>query len=107
MEYRPNPGDAVRLVNTDIPRLEGQRGEVLEVTEWGAHVGTPAAATGRFRAHHTEMAPYDPPPAKPKAPPAKQAGYTGDLCDQCGGARMKRNGACLLCEDCGSSSGCS
>jgi hypothetical protein len=107
MEYRPKAGDAVQLVNTDIPRLEGRRGEVVEVTEWGAHVQCAAAATGRFRAHHSEMAPYDPPPHPKPKPSVREAGYTGDYCDTCGGSRMKRNGACLLCDDCGSTSGCS
>lgn len=38
---------------------------------------------------------------------ARAQGYTGDTCTQCHGTRMRRNGSCLLCEDCGSSSGCS
>jgi len=35
------------------------------------------------------------------------SGYTGDVCDTCQGMRMRRNGVCLLCEDCGATSGCS
>lgn len=38
---------------------------------------------------------------------ARDAGFTGDVCGSCGGSRMRRNGACLLCEDCQTSSGCS
>lgn len=38
---------------------------------------------------------------------ARQQGYSGSLCDNCGSARMKRNGACEVCEDCGTSGGCS
>ncbi|MBS3176503.1 adenosylcobalamin-dependent ribonucleoside-diphosphate reductase [Candidatus Woesearchaeota archaeon] len=38
---------------------------------------------------------------------AKSKGYTGEQCLQCGSMRVKRNGACSLCEDCGTSSGCS
>jgi hypothetical protein len=106
-QYQPRAGDAVQLVNTDIPRLEGQRGEVLEVTEWGAHVETAAAATGRFRAHHSEMAPYDPPPALKPKPSVREAGYSGEICPVCNGCRMRRNGSCQLCEDCGSTTGCS
>jgi ribonucleoside-diphosphate reductase alpha chain len=34
-------------------------------------------------------------------------GYTGEQCAQCGSARVKRNGSCTVCEDCGSTSGCS
>lgn len=101
-------GDAVQLVNTDNPRLEGTRAEILELTDWGAHVQAPAAATGRYRAHTTEMVPYDPPVTKPQPTlAAKQMGYTGDICDNCRGCRMVRNGSCAKCEDCGSTSGCS
>jgi hypothetical protein len=38
---------------------------------------------------------------------AKQQGYEGDPCTTCGGMKVRRNGACLLCEECQTSSGCS
>jgi ribonucleoside-diphosphate reductase alpha chain len=38
---------------------------------------------------------------------AKAQGYTGEMCMSCGSSRVKRNGACTVCEDCGSTSGCS
>lgn len=34
-------------------------------------------------------------------------GYTGDACDQCGNMMMVRNGACLKCTVCGTTTGCS
>lgn len=34
-------------------------------------------------------------------------GYTGDICAECGQATMVRNGTCLKCMSCGSTSGCS
>jgi len=37
----------------------------------------------------------------------KSMGYTGDTCGGCGSMKVKRNGACTLCDDCGSTSGCS
>jgi ribonucleoside-diphosphate reductase alpha chain len=37
---------------------------------------------------------------------AKAQGYTGEMCS-CGSSRVKRNGACTVCEDCGTTSGCS
>ena len=36
---------------------------------------------------------------------ARTAGYTGDVCGQCGSSRMTRSGVCLKCEDCGDTSG--
>ena len=38
---------------------------------------------------------------------ARAQGYTGDQCSQCGSMRLKRNGSCSVCEDCGATTGCS
>jgi len=38
---------------------------------------------------------------------ARQQGYTGDQCDNCSGVRMKVSGHCTVCEDCGTTTGCS
>ena len=38
---------------------------------------------------------------------ARLKGYEGDMCGECGQFTMVRNGTCLKCETCGSTSGCS
>ncbi|WP_411822685.1 vitamin B12-dependent ribonucleotide reductase [Leptospira sp. 'Mane'] len=38
---------------------------------------------------------------------ARIKGYTGDSCTECGSFQMVRNGACLKCISCGSTTGCS
>jgi len=38
---------------------------------------------------------------------AKEKGYTGDICPECGSMTMVRNGTCLKCTTCGSTTGCS
>ena len=38
---------------------------------------------------------------------AREAGFTGDICDDCGGSQMVRNGTCLKCNGCGATTGCS
>lgn len=38
---------------------------------------------------------------------AKIKGYVGDACAECGNFTMLRNGTCLKCDSCGSTSGCS
>jgi len=38
---------------------------------------------------------------------ARLKGYTGEACTECGSFTMVRNGTCLKCETCGSTSGCS
>ncbi|MBR9701208.1 adenosylcobalamin-dependent ribonucleoside-diphosphate reductase [Candidatus Woesearchaeota archaeon] len=38
---------------------------------------------------------------------AKDQGFTGEECSECGSLKMKQNGTCNLCLDCGSTTGCS
>ncbi|MBX6320438.1 MAG: vitamin B12-dependent ribonucleotide reductase [Rhodospirillaceae bacterium] len=38
---------------------------------------------------------------------ARLKGYEGDACDECGNFTLVRNGTCLKCATCGSTSGCS
>lgn len=38
---------------------------------------------------------------------ARQAGYTGDQCSNCNSMRMRIAGHCMVCEDCGTTTGCS
>jgi ribonucleoside-diphosphate reductase alpha chain len=49
------------------------------------------------------------PLAKPKesARSARIKGYEGDPCPVCGHLTLVRNGTCLKCETCGSTTGCS
>jgi ribonucleoside-diphosphate reductase alpha chain len=44
---------------------------------------------------------------KDKRELAKIQGYTGDSCSECGSFQMVRNGSCLKCNSCGSTTGCS
>jgi len=37
---------------------------------------------------------------------AKREGFSGSMCAGCGSVRMKRNGSCEVCLDCGETSGC-
>lgn len=38
---------------------------------------------------------------------AAASGYTGDHCANCQGMRVKVDGHCSVCEDCGTTTGCS
>ena len=38
---------------------------------------------------------------------AKMKGYEGDPCGECGNFTLVRNGTCMKCNTCGSTSGCS
>ncbi len=46
-------------------------------------------------------------PMTEKIKKARSMGFTGDMCSNCGGMNMKRNGSCLVCTDCGTTTGCS
>lgn len=117
-------GEKVRLRTPDNPRLDGAAAVVVRPEPWGAHVATEAAATGRFRALFSEMellvvnagavttrsvaaGGQRADSLGAAAAAAKDHGYTGDFCDVCGSSKMRRNGSCLLCEGCGTTSGCS
>jgi ribonucleoside-diphosphate reductase alpha chain len=38
---------------------------------------------------------------------ARVQGYTGEQCENCGSMRVKQNGTCKVCDDCGMTTGCS
>ena len=38
---------------------------------------------------------------------ARAMGFTGDICTNCNGSQMVRNGTCLKCNECGETTGCS
>lgn len=38
---------------------------------------------------------------------ARRMGYSGDVCRACGSLRVRANGTCLVCDSCGTTTGCS
>ncbi len=48
-----------------------------------------------------------PPDSQETRAEAKTKGYTGEMCSSCGSMRVKRSGSCGVCEDCGTTTGCS
>lgn len=47
------------------------------------------------------------PQPKPMRKIAKEQGFEGDPCTTCGALQVVRNGSCLLCRACGTTTGCS
>jgi hypothetical protein len=99
-------GDTVRIVTPDNPRLHGAQAVVASVEEWGCHLKTRAAATGRFRAHWTEMEFEEDRPLREVSGKVKKAETTGNCCPGCGGWQLVRTGSCVTCQDCGHNEGC-
>lgn len=62
--------------------------------------GAPAGSTGPGSAPHVDA-------ATKTIRAARQKGYEGDPCPVCGNLTLVRNGTCLKCETCGSTTGCS
>src|SRR5436305_3236985 len=84
------------------------RGEVLKaanpvgdiVTALGANLMERATAASEKAGKARDMA------AK-RAAEARMKGYEGDACGSCGNFTLVRNGTCMKCNTCGSTSGCS
>jgi ribonucleoside-diphosphate reductase alpha chain len=79
------------------------RASVLEAAE--ANAGNPVGtvmATLETRMASTKRDVY----AK-RAAEARMKGYEGDACGSCGNFTLVRNGTCMKCNTCGSTSGCS
>ena len=90
--------------------LKVKPGDMVSERKWLIAVDT---ATWALELLLDESLPAPNAPA-PKAAPqqsarsvAKLKGYTGDTCPDCGNLSMVRNGTCLKCDDCGSTTGCS
>jgi ribonucleoside-diphosphate reductase alpha chain len=85
----------------------------------GADVAAPAMqAAGGMTSSPTPTAPSAPSSAKAstsgngssrmnKVMEARMKGYEGDSCMECGNFTLVRNGTCMKCDTCGSTSGCS
>ena len=126
-------GDAV-LISTDNPTFHGLFGLIRETADWGCHLDIPfyrpklPPGLATYRASWGEIVPArqtsrprTPGTAKTVAPSAavavaaaptarrqaKEQGYEGESCSQCGAMKLRRNGACLCCDECGSTTGCS
>ena len=54
-----------------------------------------------------EFATLAPDPRLERIREARMKGYEGDSCGECGNFTLVRNGTCLKCDTCGSTSGCS
>jgi len=75
--------------------------------------GTAAGAAPGAPAHEHELQPVLQPvtvgarTAVSAAQVAREKGYTGDPCPECGHLTLVRNGACMKCQTCGATTGCS
>jgi ribonucleoside-diphosphate reductase alpha chain len=83
---RKPAGDAA--LSTTPPEIEAQVARLAEAVNRKAPPGSLAAPASR-------------------AASARVKGYEGDACPECGQFTLVRSGACLRCDSCGASTGCS
>ena len=127
----PEPVPAARFVSRGMTRGRTANASLMLVPtdETARYAAAPAAAPVTVTALKTSTA-YKPEPGiapaafpagevdpLPSPSPAKDAGllraeaqmkgYTGDQCTECHNFTMVRNGTCLKCDTCGTTTGCS
>jgi ribonucleoside-diphosphate reductase alpha chain len=66
--------------------------EQLEAVQW-SKAGSAAVAVAPSKAERRAE--------------AKAKGYEGEMCSECGNFTLVRNGTCMKCDTCGSTTGCS
>ena len=78
----------------------------------GASAGASVEGATALKAETQELPWSDPKPSVKQAAAdrraeAKARGYEGDSCGECGNFTLVRNGTCMKCDTCGSTTGCS
>jgi ribonucleoside-diphosphate reductase alpha chain len=115
---RSRPGDKLMVVR-GAPGGEPAAIRAAGVGGSGAHRGLVQGATALkggvagYESAPTETGSADvrlgfsPPEAADLRRQARMKGYVGEACSECGNFTMVRNGTCLKCDTCGSTTGCS
>jgi ribonucleoside-diphosphate reductase alpha chain len=94
---------------TTNPVASLQSSTVTALKSTTAYKPDPEIAPAAFPAAELDPIP-SPPPSKDTGllrAEAQMKGYTGDQCSECHNFTMVRNGTCLKCDTCGTTTGCS
>ncbi|MGH6888699.1 MAG: vitamin B12-dependent ribonucleotide reductase [Rhizomicrobium sp.] len=90
--HRSDLTDAMSDVRSAVMEAAGENPVAAAVSRLEAHLGDD-------RLRRTERT--------NRAAEARMKGYEGDACGSCGNFTLVRNGTCMKCDSCGSTSGCS
>ena len=85
-------GDAATALKAELVEPQLSPTEKLEAQAW-SKAGTAAATAAPTKAERRAE--------------AKAKGYEGEMCSECGNFTLVRNGTCMKCDTCGSTTGCS
>jgi ribonucleoside-diphosphate reductase alpha chain len=94
---------------TQSPVTAMQASTVTALKSTTAYKSDPDVAPAAFSPAELDPIP-SPPPSKDTGllrAEAQMKGYTGDQCSECHNFTMVRNGTCLKCDTCGTTTGCS
>ncbi len=94
--FRVFDGGVLAATGTDSPIVATMETSAAAVTSGAITGGT--ATTASASASSTRMV---------RIQQARMKGYEGDSCPECGNFTLVRNGTCLKCDTCGSTTGCS
>jgi ribonucleoside-diphosphate reductase alpha chain len=98
---------AAKLVSQGFVRANA---DTFLLVHGGSQTGaqTTTALKADFTIEETLDVPWTPPsPMIERRTEARIKGYTGEACNDCGNFTLVRNGTCLKCDTCGSTTGCS
>jgi ribonucleoside-diphosphate reductase alpha chain len=105
---RKRAGDQDNLQLASLNRMPAARvagaGHVFEAEPGAAETVTPSALTQNVARAVEALAERS---ASDLISEARVKGYEGEACQECGNFTLVRNGTCLKCDTCGSTSGCS
>ncbi|NWG45890.1 MAG: vitamin B12-dependent ribonucleotide reductase [Alphaproteobacteria bacterium] len=96
-------GAALGSVTTAPPATARRIGSL----EGGGRVVSRVHVEGHFEADQVSVTTASGPDTMKKVLEARIKGYEGDPCPSCGHLTLVRNGTCLKCDTCGSTTGCS
>jgi ribonucleoside-diphosphate reductase alpha chain len=85
-----------------IEALNQVRSAVMEAAGGNPVGAAVSPLEARFSVEHSERA-----SRQQRVVEARMKGYEGDACGACGNFTLVRNGTCMKCDTCGSTSGCS
>jgi ribonucleoside-diphosphate reductase alpha chain len=85
-------GEAATALKAELVEPQLSPTEKLEAQAW-SKAGTAAATAAPTKAERRAE--------------AKAKGYEGEMCSECGNFTLVRNGTCMKCDTCGSTTGCS
>ncbi len=99
---------AVDEISSEDDESEGEDGLSNGTAARGSGVSEVPAAAGQHRKAPKSLAEKEQPGVvDTQVIQAKVQGYSGEQCENCGSMRVRQNGTCKVCEDCGMTTGCS